>query len=188
MSWHPAPLSLVYLHRSGDDQEVLFDQILMGQVDFPPPYWDNVSDSAKVGGSSLPCFLEPGALVEELTLIKPACTNRPVIKCDSRTTRTSGPPSCCDAPVSFGHRVVVFPAWFLSGKRPLARGASCSSWLFLSHLVLLALAPFSTLLFYVQHVFLVSKIECTLSRPSSLSYNCPSIATYLNMYKPRKHM
>lgn len=36
------------LYRSGDDQEVLFDQILMGQVDFPSPYWDNVSDSAKV--------------------------------------------------------------------------------------------------------------------------------------------
>lgn len=34
--------------RSGEDQEVLFDQILMGQVDFPSPYWDNVSDSAKV--------------------------------------------------------------------------------------------------------------------------------------------
>ncbi|NP_001344404.1 serine/threonine-protein kinase DCLK1 isoform 11 [Mus musculus] len=33
--------------RGGDDQEVLFDQILMGQVDFPSPYWDNVSDSAK---------------------------------------------------------------------------------------------------------------------------------------------
>ncbi|EPY82826.1 hypothetical protein CB1_000622029 [Camelus ferus] len=32
---------------SSDDQEVLFDQILMGQVDFPSPYWDNVSDSAK---------------------------------------------------------------------------------------------------------------------------------------------
>ncbi|XP_066237129.1 serine/threonine-protein kinase DCLK1 isoform X2 [Saccopteryx leptura] len=32
---------------SGGDQEVLFDQILMGQVDFPSPYWDNVSDSAK---------------------------------------------------------------------------------------------------------------------------------------------
>ncbi|XP_061027222.1 serine/threonine-protein kinase DCLK1 isoform X2 [Eubalaena glacialis] len=32
---------------SGDDQEVLFDQILMGQVEFPSPYWDNVSDSAK---------------------------------------------------------------------------------------------------------------------------------------------
>ncbi|KAF4794749.1 Serine/threonine-protein kinase DCLK1 [Turdus rufiventris] len=32
---------------SGDDQEVLFDQILMGQMDFPSPYWDNVSDSAK---------------------------------------------------------------------------------------------------------------------------------------------
>ncbi|KAM8786923.1 serine/threonine-protein kinase DCLK1 isoform 2-T2 [Rhynchonycteris naso] len=31
----------------GGDQEVLFDQILMGQVDFPSPYWDNVSDSAK---------------------------------------------------------------------------------------------------------------------------------------------
>lgn len=39
------------LYRSGDDQEVLFDQILMGQVDFPSPYWDNVSDSAKV------CFI-----------------------------------------------------------------------------------------------------------------------------------
>ncbi|XP_037655983.1 serine/threonine-protein kinase DCLK1 isoform X1 [Choloepus didactylus] len=32
---------------SGDGQEVLFDQILMGQVEFPSPYWDNVSDSAK---------------------------------------------------------------------------------------------------------------------------------------------
>ncbi|XP_015275080.1 PREDICTED: serine/threonine-protein kinase DCLK1 isoform X1 [Gekko japonicus] len=32
---------------SGEDQEVLFDQILMGQLDFPSPYWDNVSDSAK---------------------------------------------------------------------------------------------------------------------------------------------
>jgi len=38
---------VVHLNRSGDDQEVLFDQILMGQVDFPSPYWDNVSDSAK---------------------------------------------------------------------------------------------------------------------------------------------
>lgn len=46
----------VVLHpnRSGDDQEVLFDQILMGQVDFPSPYWDNVSDSAKVGLWPLP--------------------------------------------------------------------------------------------------------------------------------------
>lgn len=42
-------LVVVHLNRSGDDQEVLFDQILMGQVDFPSPYWDNVSDSAKVG-------------------------------------------------------------------------------------------------------------------------------------------
>ncbi|XP_048840383.1 serine/threonine-protein kinase DCLK1a isoform X1 [Brienomyrus brachyistius] len=32
---------------SSEDQEVLFDQILMGQLDFPSPYWDNVSDSAK---------------------------------------------------------------------------------------------------------------------------------------------
>lgn len=44
------------LCRSGEDQEVLFDQILMGQVDFPSPYWDNVSDSAKVDLQSL-CFL-----------------------------------------------------------------------------------------------------------------------------------
>ena len=40
---------VLHSNRSGDDQEVLFDQILMGQVDFPSPYWDNVSDSAKVG-------------------------------------------------------------------------------------------------------------------------------------------
>ncbi|KAL4647759.1 serine/threonine-protein kinase DCLK1-like isoform X1 [Arapaima gigas] len=32
---------------SSDDQEALFDQILMGQLDFPLPYWDSVSDSAK---------------------------------------------------------------------------------------------------------------------------------------------
>lgn len=38
-----------YLFRSTDDQEALFDHILMGQLDFPLPYWDNVSDSAKVG-------------------------------------------------------------------------------------------------------------------------------------------
>ncbi|KAM9468811.1 serine/threonine-protein kinase DCLK1b isoform 1-T1 [Clarias gariepinus] len=30
-----------------DDQEALFDQILTGQLDFPLPYWDNVSDTAK---------------------------------------------------------------------------------------------------------------------------------------------
>lgn len=34
---------------SGDDQEALFEQILKGQFDFPSPYWDNVSDTAKVG-------------------------------------------------------------------------------------------------------------------------------------------
>ncbi|XP_041707411.1 serine/threonine-protein kinase DCLK1a isoform X2 [Coregonus clupeaformis] len=32
---------------SSDDQEVLFDQILMGQLEFPLPYWDNVSETAK---------------------------------------------------------------------------------------------------------------------------------------------
>uniref|UniRef100_A0A3Q3G717 Serine/threonine-protein kinase DCLK2 n=1 Tax=Labrus bergylta TaxID=56723 RepID=A0A3Q3G717_9LABR len=31
---------------SNDDQEVLFDQILMGQLEFPLPYWDNVSETA----------------------------------------------------------------------------------------------------------------------------------------------
>lgn len=32
---------------SSDDQEALFDQILMGQLEFPLPYWDNVSETAK---------------------------------------------------------------------------------------------------------------------------------------------
>ncbi|KAM6984563.1 serine/threonine-protein kinase DCLK1a isoform 1-T1 [Tautogolabrus adspersus] len=31
---------------SNDDQELLFDQILMGQLEFPLPYWDNVSETA----------------------------------------------------------------------------------------------------------------------------------------------
>ncbi|XP_075887841.1 serine/threonine-protein kinase DCLK1a isoform X2 [Nelusetta ayraudi] len=31
---------------SSEDQEVLFDQILMGQLEFPLPYWDNVSETA----------------------------------------------------------------------------------------------------------------------------------------------
>uniref|UniRef100_A0A3Q1IE66 Serine/threonine-protein kinase DCLK2 n=1 Tax=Anabas testudineus TaxID=64144 RepID=A0A3Q1IE66_ANATE len=32
---------------SGEDREALFEQILRGQLDFPSPYWDNVSDTAK---------------------------------------------------------------------------------------------------------------------------------------------
>ncbi|KAI2656360.1 Serine/threonine-protein kinase DCLK1 [Labeo rohita] len=40
---------------STDDQEALFDQILMGQLDFPLPYWDNVSDSAK---ALITCMLQ----------------------------------------------------------------------------------------------------------------------------------
>uniref|UniRef100_A0A8C2FNB9 Serine/threonine-protein kinase DCLK2 n=1 Tax=Cyprinus carpio TaxID=7962 RepID=A0A8C2FNB9_CYPCA len=40
---------------STDDQEALFDQIMMGQLDFPLPYWDNVSDSAK---ALITCMLQ----------------------------------------------------------------------------------------------------------------------------------
>ncbi|XP_026137582.1 serine/threonine-protein kinase DCLK1 isoform X2 [Carassius auratus] len=40
---------------STDDQEALLDQILMGQLDFPLPYWDNVSDSAK---ALITCMLQ----------------------------------------------------------------------------------------------------------------------------------
>lgn len=42
VSWFPC------VHRSSEDQEVLFDQILTGQLEFPLPYWDNVSETAKV--------------------------------------------------------------------------------------------------------------------------------------------
>lgn len=31
-------------------QEDLFDQILVGKLEFPSPYWDNITDSAKVLG------------------------------------------------------------------------------------------------------------------------------------------
>ncbi|XP_073673959.1 serine/threonine-protein kinase DCLK1b isoform X1 [Garra rufa] len=40
---------------STDDQEALFDQIVMGQLDFPLPYWDNVSDTAK---ALITCMLQ----------------------------------------------------------------------------------------------------------------------------------
>ncbi|XP_073348166.1 serine/threonine-protein kinase DCLK1b isoform X2 [Pagrus major] len=33
--------------RGGEDQEAVFEQILKGVLDFPAPYWDNVSDTAK---------------------------------------------------------------------------------------------------------------------------------------------
>ncbi|XP_039986560.1 serine/threonine-protein kinase DCLK1-like isoform X2 [Xiphias gladius] len=33
--------------RGSEDQEAIFEQILRGQLDFPAPYWDNVSDTAK---------------------------------------------------------------------------------------------------------------------------------------------
>ncbi|XP_072248238.1 serine/threonine-protein kinase DCLK1b isoform X2 [Leuresthes tenuis] len=33
--------------RGGEDQDALFEEILRGQLDFPAPYWDNVSDTAK---------------------------------------------------------------------------------------------------------------------------------------------
>uniref|UniRef100_A0A087XJT9 non-specific serine/threonine protein kinase n=1 Tax=Poecilia formosa TaxID=48698 RepID=A0A087XJT9_POEFO len=32
---------------SGEDQEALFEEILKGHLEFPAPYWDNVSESAK---------------------------------------------------------------------------------------------------------------------------------------------
>lgn len=32
---------------------MLFDQILMGQLEFPLPYWDNVSERAKVNACIL---------------------------------------------------------------------------------------------------------------------------------------
>uniref|UniRef100_A0A3B5R5M1 Doublecortin-like kinase 1b n=1 Tax=Xiphophorus maculatus TaxID=8083 RepID=A0A3B5R5M1_XIPMA len=33
---------------SGEDQEALFEEILKGHLEFPAPYWDNVSEPAKV--------------------------------------------------------------------------------------------------------------------------------------------
>lgn len=50
---------IYFVCRSSEDQEVLFDQILMGQLEFPLPYWDNVSETAKVNiwnCTDLPCF------------------------------------------------------------------------------------------------------------------------------------
>jgi len=38
----------VFQSSENNQQEELFDQILLGQLDFPSPYWDNITDSAKV--------------------------------------------------------------------------------------------------------------------------------------------
>lgn len=39
---------LVLIHSENNIQEDLFDQILIGKLEFPSPYWDNITDSAKV--------------------------------------------------------------------------------------------------------------------------------------------
>jgi len=36
------------LSSESNMQEDLFEQILLGHLDFPSPYWDNITDSAKV--------------------------------------------------------------------------------------------------------------------------------------------
>lgn len=38
----------VFPYSESNLQEDLFDQILLGRLDFPSPYWDNITDSAKV--------------------------------------------------------------------------------------------------------------------------------------------
>lgn len=44
-------------------QEDLFDQILAGKLEFPAPYWDNITDSAKVSSRLfLGVALCPGVL------------------------------------------------------------------------------------------------------------------------------
>lgn len=53
-----ATLGVPRVPRSSEDQEVLFDQILTGQLDFPLPYWDNVSDTAKVSPGRTPVLPE----------------------------------------------------------------------------------------------------------------------------------
>ena len=43
----------VYACSENNLQEDLFDQILVGRLDFPSPYWDNITDSAKVMSLSI---------------------------------------------------------------------------------------------------------------------------------------
>lgn len=39
---------LLLFYSENNLQEDLFDQILVGKLEFPSPYWDNITDSAKV--------------------------------------------------------------------------------------------------------------------------------------------
>lgn len=39
---------LLLFYSENNLQEDLFDQILIGKLEFPSPYWDNITDSAKV--------------------------------------------------------------------------------------------------------------------------------------------
>lgn len=45
---------IMVFYSENNLQEDLFDQILIGKLEFPSPYWDNITDSAKV----LICFPE----------------------------------------------------------------------------------------------------------------------------------
>ena len=42
-----------FTHSKSNNQEELFDKIIDGTYDFPSPYWDKVSDSAKVCAMSI---------------------------------------------------------------------------------------------------------------------------------------
>lgn len=57
-SWSPDTLCdsvlCSFLSSENNLQEDLFDQILAGKLEFPAPYWDNITDSAKVGCGILP--------------------------------------------------------------------------------------------------------------------------------------
>lgn len=38
----------IFLFSANNDQTELFDQILTGRFEFTSPFWDDISDSAKV--------------------------------------------------------------------------------------------------------------------------------------------
>ena len=44
----PIVIAVCCRYRSGDNQEVLFEQIQSGHLEFPSPSWDGVSDAAMV--------------------------------------------------------------------------------------------------------------------------------------------
>ncbi|KAM8772441.1 serine/threonine-protein kinase DCLK2 isoform 5-T5 [Acanthopagrus schlegelii] len=85
-------------------QEDLFDQILLGRLEFPSPYWDNITDSAKeLIGKMLQVNVEARYTAQDI-LCHPWVTNTALDKETLKIRRCPGPQTAPCPPSSAGKK------------------------------------------------------------------------------------